>query len=330
MRDFQASKTFGLAQLSVGPVIFGSASIGGLYQNVSYQKAHSTLQAAWNSGIRCFDTAPEYGKGLSERRLGDFLRIRKEDSLLCTKTGEILQPGAHHNNASKFVGALPFHRVFDFSGSGIRRSLEDSLQRMGIDRVDLLLIHDLDPICLQQDYGNHYRSFIETGIQELNRLRSEDVVKGIGMGIKYTHHCNTLLELADFDCFMLQGAFTLLEQPGTEFIARCGRQNTGVFIAGPFASGILASGSVAGGYFHHAPAPELILNKVKKLEATCSDYNVPLSAAALQFPLRNPHVTSVVCGFHDTSQVQQVKQWLALDIPESFWSELQPAISAAS
>ena len=151
------------------------------------------------------------------------------------------------------------------------------------------------------------------------------------MGIKYTHHCDQLLDLADFDCFMLQGAYTLLEQPAKAFMETVRKaKRWRVFIAGPFASGILASGSAKGGYFHHSSAPETILEKVRRLETICHKFGIPLPTAALQFPLRNEHVTSVVCGFHEASQVLQAQAWLELETPESFWQELQDTTTLAA
>ncbi|MGY0215763.1 aldo/keto reductase [Endozoicomonadaceae bacterium StTr2] len=308
--------------LSIGPITFGGASIGGLYHAISDADAHNTLQTAWDLGIRSFDTAPEYGRGLSERRLGDFLRQKPDNSfILSSKTGEQLLPG-RGGKASKFIGSLPFSKAFDFTASGIVRGLEDSLQRLGLEQLDILLLHDLDSIILGDRFEAHFQQAIDSGFDALMRLRNEGRVKAIGLGVKCHQVCEQALDYADLNCFMLQGSYTLLEQPATAFIKRCGKEQRAVFIAGPFASGILASGPVAGAYFHHQPAPAKIIEKVKRIEKVCKQYKISLPQAALHFPLRNPDVTSVVCGFHSAEQVSQVCQWLNQNIPEALWQSL--------
>ena len=313
----------GASTVAVPPLIFGTASVAGLYQRVSATDARSTLEAAWSHGIRCFDTAPEYGMGLGERRLGDFLRDKPADEfLLCTKTGERLYP-EEKVNTDKFIDPLPFSCRFDFSAEGIRRGLEDTFQRLGMNRIDLLLIHDLDPVRLGADeYYRHLEVFRSSGLTELLNLKKQGIVQAIGMGIKYHPECVELLDWMPWDTFMLQGACTMLEQPGLNFIELCHKKNISVFIAGPFASGILATGSEKPGYFHHKPAPQPVQDKVREIETICQSYGVPLPAAALHYPLRFQGVTALVCGFHNVQQIEQACKWLNETVPEPLWQSL--------
>ena len=316
------SRSFSRSSLSFGPVTFGGSGLGGLYHSVSDAEAKRTLQAAWDKGIRSFDTAPEYGKGLSERRFGDFLRQQnKNDYILCTKTGELLLPESE-TKPGKFVDALPFHRVMDFSGSALRRGLEDSLQRLGLDHVDMLLLHDLDPVILKEDFETSFQCAMKDGLPTLLKLKEDGLIQAIGLGVKCYTVCQRALEYADFDCFMLQGNYTLLEQPADQFLHECGEQGRGIFIAGPFASGILATGVTPDAHFNHQAAPHDICAKVNRIENICLRYNTPLPAAALQFPLKNHNVTSVACGFHNAQQVEEVCHWLQQDIQKALWQEL--------
>ncbi len=316
------TRSFGRSSLTFGPITFGGAALGNLYHRITEEEAQQALQTAWHHGIRSFDTAPEYGKGLSERRFGDFLRHKdKTDYILCTKTGELLLPEPE-TKPSKFVDSLPFHRVMDFSGTALRRGLEDSLQRLGLDHVDILLLHDLDPIILKDDFESSFQCAMKDGLPTLLQLKEEGLIQAIGLGVKCHTVCERALEYADFDCFMLQGNYTLLEQPAEEFLTACGKNNRGIFIAGPFASGILATGVTPEAHFHHQPASADIRAKVSQIAAICEEYKTPLPTVALQFPLKNNNVTSVACGFDNAQQVEDACQWLQQDIPQALWQTL--------
>lgn len=318
----------GNTSLLVSEIGFGGASIGNLYQAYSEEEAKLTVTAAIDSGICYFDTAPEYGHGLSERRLGDVLRpYPKSDYVLSTKVGDFLY--AHHDvlpvETKWFVKPLPFHLKFDYSYDGVMRSFEDSLQRLGLNKIDMILVHDLDPVVHDANtFKQHFKTYIEGGYKALHQLRSEGVISAIGLGVKKWEVCVDVMQHGQYDCFMLQGNYTLLEQPAfEEFMPLCEKEHISILLAGPFASGILATGTKKGGYFHHQKANDIILAKVKKIEDICEHYAVSLQAAAIQFPMKHPVIASVVIGTSSPSSIERNRGYASENIPNSFWETLK-------
>ena len=291
----------------------GCAPLGGLYEAVSDAAAAETVAAAWQRGVRFFDTAPYYGSGLSERRVGAALRDRPRDEfVLSTKVGRLLEPNGKTD--SMFVGAPAAASVFDFSYDGALRSLEASLERLGLDRVDVALIHDPD---------DHYDEAVAGAYRALERLRGEGVVRAIGVGMNQTEVLVRFAHATDVDCFLVAGRYTLLDGGAlAELLPLCEEKGIAVIAAGVFNSGILASADGSGHYDYASPAPELVV-RVRALAAVCARWNVPLQAAAIQFPLGHPAVASVLVGCRSADEVDEDARLFELELPAGLWEELR-------
>ena len=322
-------RQLGSTSLFVTELSFGGASIGNLYNRCTNEAALETLSASWDLGIRYFDTAPEYGNGLSEHRMGNMLRDRPRDQyILSTKVGDLLY--AIHNQiplSNKFIDQLPFHLMYDYSYEGVMRGFEDSLQRLGLNQIDILLVHDLDPIIHDQEYFlHHFKTYMDSGYKALTKLREEGIIKAIGLGVKQWEVCAEAMKHGDYDCFMLQGNYTLLEQPALSgFMDDCIKKRISILLAGPYASGILATGPIKGAYFHHTEADECILKRVQRIQDICHSYNTPIQAAAIQFPLHHPAITSVVVGSASAQSMRDNVNYLTFNVPLVLWEELKSA-----
>ncbi len=310
---------------------FGAAPLGNLYKAMSNAAAQTALEAAWNAGIRYFDTAPLYGLGLSETRLNHFLYGRKRsDFVISTKVGRKL----HVSSPTKRTGIGKFFETpsrveeFDYTYDGIMRSLEDSLERLGLDSVDILFVHDVDVFTHKSQVARdaHVKTLMQSGYKALTRLREEKVVKAIGAGINEWQVAETLTRAGDFDLFLLAGRYTLLEQEALEsFLPLCEERGVGIVLGGPYNSGILASGPVKGACYNYDPAPKHILERVAKIEAICKSHKVKLAEAALRFPLHHPSVVSVIPGAVNPQQVALNIKTLGKKIPKALWKDLQSA-----
>jgi D-threo-aldose 1-dehydrogenase len=279
----------------------GTAPIGGLYAPVDDETAWETLDRAWELGIRTFDTAPLYGSGLAERRLGAFLQGKPRDAfVVSTKVGRLLS-----RDASGWEGAY-----FDFSYDGALRSLAESLERLGLDRVDIALLHDPD---------DHYEEALDGAFRALTRLRDERAVRAVGVGMNQTALLARFAREADPDCFLVAGRYTLLDRSATEeLLPLCGERGIDVIAAGVFNSGVLAGGST----FDYDIAPPEIVERVKRLRDMCARHGVPLAAAAVQYPLRHPTVNTIVVGCRTPAEVEADLHLSALDIPEALWEAI--------
>jgi D-threo-aldose 1-dehydrogenase len=319
-------RPLGLAPLAVSVLGFGAAPLGGLYQAVSAADAGAAVEAALTAGVTYFDTAPLYGHGLSEHRLGEALReVRRDDFVLSTKVGRLLRParGAVRSDGL-FENALPFDYVYDYSGDGARRSLEDSLQRLGLARVDIALIHDVVPRWHGAEFERRFRESMEGAYPVLAELRAAGVVRAIGVGVKDWDVCLRYLRAGDFDCVMLAGQYTLLCQDALpELLPHCARTGVGVLLAAPFNSGILATGAGPDARYFYQPAPPEILARTRRLEAVCRRHDVTLGSAALQFSLAHPAVSSVVPGARSRAEVDANVRLVRQPIPPDFWQELK-------
>lgn len=325
--NFIARRPIGRTEVSVTELGFGAAPIGNLYRFVSEAEARQTLEAALGAGIRYFDTAPYYGFGLSERRLGDAVRGRA-DAIVSSKAGRLLRPAELEETASErfgFRSPMPFEPVFDYSRDGILRSHEASLQRLGLARIDVLYIHDIGPQT-HADLDHHYRSQLIDGggLAALMELRDSGSVSAVGLGVNEIEVCLDLLEEATFDVILLAGRYTLLAQGGLEeLFPLCLSAGTSIVIGGPFNSGVLAAGSSQVSYYNYASVPPQVLERVQGLEQVCEAHGVPLAAAALQFPLAHPAVASVIPGFANAAEVQTGLEFFHFPIPGEFWSDLR-------
>ena len=303
-----------LEGLVPGPFVFGAAPIAGLFTPVSDQTAAATLAAAWAAGIRVFDTAPHYGVGVSERRLGSFLAgYPRDEFTVSTKVGRLLVPAAGDvQGEDGFYGIPALTRVRDYSRDGVRRSLEESLERLGLDRVDIALIHDPDDF-MEQAAGQAYPA--------LASFRDSGVVRAIGAGMNSASALAWLAERCDLDCVLVAGRYTLLDQAAaTELFPVCQRRDVAVLAAGVFNSGILARPD--DGTYDYAPAPPAVLARARRMRDACARHGVPLPAAALQFTLRHPAVTTAVIGARTAEEITLDVSYLETPVPDALWAEL--------
>ena len=293
----------------------GGGPLGGLFRHVPEEDACAAVERAWEHGLRLFDVAPLYGHGRAERLLGSVLRAKPRDSfVLSTKVGRLLRPTGG-SGRSDFADADPGREpVFDYSADGVRRSLEESLERLGLDRVDVVYIHDPE---------EHLDQAIGEAMPALTRLREEGVVAAVGVG---TNVASTLARFAgetDIDCALLAGRVTLLDRSGAdEALPRCAERGIAVVAGGVFNSGILADPSPAGTY-DYAPPDEALRRRADELGERCAAHGVPLAAAAMQFPLRHPAVAAVVVGVRSPAEVDADVAAFETEIPEQLWQELE-------
>lgn len=329
-----ASDTNPLNQRTARPVPltqmgFGGAPLGNLYRKVSDEDAQAALQAAFDAGIRYFDTAPQYGLGRSEYRFGEAIkRFGRENIQLSTKIGRLLLDCEPHEVTPEAFVDVPQKRiVFDYTYDGVMRSYEASRERIGVENADILLVHD---VCVfsqgsQEASDAKVRELFDGGgYKALSELRDAGEVAAIGAGVNEWQVCEKLLGLGDFDGFLLAGRYTLLEQEALDsFLPLCEKRDVGIILGGPYNSGILATGAVPGAKYNYADAPEHIMDRVRKIEAVCASHNTPLIAAALQFVLGHPCVKTVVPGAVNAQEVQANVALLEQEIPAGLWSDLR-------
>jgi len=308
-------RNIGTTSLKVTQLGLGTAPLGGLYKPVSDDDAFSTMASAWDSGIRFFDTAPQYGNGLSERRLGQFLATKnRDDFVLATKVGRLLRkPSEPAAEDEYYKGTPPERPVFDFSYDGVMRSVDESLARLGLTRIDMLHIHDPD---------NHFDAAIKGAYRALDRLRSDGTIAAVGAGMNQSEMLSRFAREGRFDCFLLAGRYTLLEQHSLdEFLPLCLEKKISVIIGGVYNSGLLANPS-AQAKFNYQDADPSLIDRARKLEAICIAHGVPLRAAALQFPLAHPAVASVLMGPRNAAELADNESMLSHKIPGVLWEEL--------
>ncbi|MFN8620976.1 MAG: aldo/keto reductase [Chloroflexota bacterium] len=325
-------RRIGTTSLEVTTLGFGGNALGNLYTTIDETEARDTVRAAWDTGVRYFDTAPMYGHGLSERRVGDALRsLPRDEVILSTKVGRLLVPYGKvppprptPKQGGIFTGELPFLPTFDFSYDATLRSFEDSLQRLGMNRIDILLIHDCDEWSQGPVYRQALRTVESGALKALRRLKDEGTIAAFGAGVNQAEACENLMDIGRFDVFMLAGRYTLLEQGGLDtFLPRCEREGVSVILAAPFNSGILVTGAVPGATYNYLEAPPEVLARVAAIERVCAAHGVPLAAAALQFVLAHPTVVTVIPGSRARAEAEQNAAWAAHPIPAAFWRDLR-------
>jgi D-threo-aldose 1-dehydrogenase len=308
---------------------FGSAPLGNLYRAVPDDEANAILVESWETGCRYFDTAPLYGLGLSETRLNRFLRgRRRDDYVLSSKVGRLLHacPPEQRTGIGKFFDTPSRREQYDYSHDGVMRSVEFSLERLGVDRIDILYAHDLDTFTHGSKEAMQVRleEFMASGYSALVSLRDQGVIKAFGAGVNEWQPAQWLAEHGDFDLFLLAGRYTLLEQESLEtFLPLCQKRGIGIALGGPYNSGVLATGAKPGAYYNYSEAPRAILDKVARIEAVCGRHGVKLVEAALQFPLLHPSVVSVIPGGQSVEQVRNNRAVLDADIPSALWHDLK-------
>ena len=320
-------RTVGKTGCTLPELGFGAAAMGNLYTAIDDAQAAATLAAALAAGFRYFDTAPHYGRGLSERRLGDGVRGR-QDVNVSTKVGRLMDPDSgitDDRERDGFHTAMPFRARYDYSYDGILRSHEHSLQRLGLARVDILFVHDIGRVTHGEADARYREQLIAGGgFRALESLRDQGAIAGFGLGVNEVEVCLDLMQAARFDVILLAGRYTLLEQGALDALfPACAAAGTSIVVGGPYNSGILATGSAAAGRYNYAPAPEAVLAKVRALETVAARHQVSLPAAALAFVLAHPLVTSVIPGIADPQQVSDTMRLYAEPIPSAFWTDLR-------
>jgi D-threo-aldose 1-dehydrogenase len=322
------ARPVGTTGLSVSAVGFGSAPVGDLRRAPTEAGAHALLQAAWDSGIRYFDTAPMYGAGLSERRLGDFLRDKpRGDYVLSTKVGRMLVPDREHA-LKAYDGdrrAMPFRYTFDYTYDAIMRSYEQSLQRLGLESIDILYLHDLGRAAQRERHEETMGQALEGGgVRALQSLRSSGAVRAIGAGVNEWQVLEQLMDEGRWDVFLLANRYTLLEQTPLEtFLPRCVREGVAIVDGAPLNAGILATGAIPGARYDYAPAPDAILDKVRRIEAVCRAHSVPMIHAALAFPLGHEAVVSIIPGPSTAGEFASNFAAYTTAMPDALWSDLK-------
>lgn len=320
-------RTLGRTGIDVATLGFGGAPIADLYEILDEETAIATVIAAVDSGVNLLDMSPLYGHGLSELRIGAALRhIPDANVVICTKVGRVTDPFAPPGDRAVFAGGLNHGVSIDYSYDGTMRSLEQSLLRLGRDRIDIALIHDVDGWTHGDLLEQRYAEAKEGAVQALTKLREEGSIGGFGIGINEADMAARFLCDCDLDVVLLAGRYSLLEQPALDnFLPMAEARNVGVILGGVFNSGILATGAVEGARYNYAPAPPEVLEKVRKLEEACGRYDVPLRQAAIRFVFGHPVVSAVVLGAARPSEVAAQVQDMQATIPAGLWTELRNA-----
>jgi D-threo-aldose 1-dehydrogenase len=321
VRTFE-KRRIGNTALEVTTLGLGGASLAGIFAPVPAEQARATVAHAFDAGITYFDTAPQYGLGRSEHLVGDVLRERSEPFVLSTKVGRLLKPvPPDRQDKGNWAEPLPFEQHYDYSYDAIMRSFEDSLQRLGLGAVDILYVHDIGTMTHGVEGNLPLWQQLETGgYKALRELRDTGVVKAIGLGVNEWQVLMDALALGDWDVFLLAGRYTLLEQTSLDpLMTECVRRQTSIVVGGPFNSGILVGGET----FNYAKAPADVVAKVRSIEAVCAEFNVPLPAAALQFPLTHPAVCNVLPGPRSPEELDGILAWWDATIPHELWSTLK-------
>jgi D-threo-aldose 1-dehydrogenase len=319
-------RTLGRTGLEVSILGFGTAPLGDLYARLDDSTAIATVERAFELSINLLDTSPLYGRGLAEHRCGSAMRrALRRDLVVCTKVGRWMDPFHQPDNSSGFVGGLPHRAVIDYSYDGTMRSVEQSLLRLGIDRIDLLLIHDVDVWTHGTDaIEDRFREAMEGAYVALDKLRAEGVVAGIGIGVNEAEMCVRFAKAGSFDIMLLAGRYSLLEQPALpEFLPLAQQQGIGVLLGGVFNSGILATGAIQGAKYNYRDAPPEILDKVARIGRVCAGHGVALPTAALHFALGHPAVVSLVLGGQSPQDVERNVAALHHEVPADLWADLR-------
>jgi D-threo-aldose 1-dehydrogenase len=308
-----------------GPLGFGGAPLGNMFAAVDEHTAEAAITAAWDNGVRYFDTAPHYGSGLSEHRFGRVLRRYDRDKfVLSTKVGRLFRadPKATKEDLENppFVDGLPFRAAFDYSADGARRSIEDSLQRLGLARVDIAYIHDIAEDMHGPKWEGLFDQAMKGAAAALTQMREEGVIRAWGLGVNRTEACQRALEQSDPDVFLLAGRYSLLDHSalGTLFPA-CAARGVHVVVGGPYNSGLLAGGA----HFEYDKAPPEMIRKRDRIAQVCADYEVDIRAAALQFCTAHPVVASVIPGSKNAGKIRVNADLMRRTIPAAFWEDLK-------
>ncbi len=323
MAEF-ARRQVGRTQLRVTELGLGCATLGGSQIGVARQAAEDIVAAAWAAGVRYVDTAPFYGVGQAERAVGDAMRDHPRDEwVLSTKVGRLLRPNPTGRHADGRHHPLPFDPVYDYSYDGIMRSFEDSFQRLGLARIDILYVHDIGVYQHgPEGHPPHMKALRDSGYRALEELRGSGTVQAFGIGVNEREVLLEAMEWGQWDAFLLAGRYTLLEQaPLDDLLPKCVAAGTSIVVGGPLNSGILAGRDT----WNYNPAPPEVVARVNAIAAICDSHNVPLPAAALQFPLAHPAVAAIIPGPRNADEFTQNLALLRHPIPAALWADLRQA-----
>ncbi len=318
--------------LEVTQMGLGGTGFGNMYQAMYDQEAVDTLSAAHEAGTAYVDTAPLYGFGLSESRLGKALTaVGRDNFVISTKVGySLVERTSDEPHKAPFVDAPPLDAIHDYSRDAVLRSIDESLDRLQTDHVDILLIHDPDEGATLWSPGadpfavSHFADVMEHTYPTLDELRSQKVIKAIGLGMNQWQMLAEFAKAGDFDCFLLAGRYTLLEQePLDSFLPLCAEKGIRIIVGGPYNSGILATGAIEGAHYNYGEAPEEILERVRGIEAVCGRHDVPLQSAALQFPFGHPAIATIIPGARSVEEIKTNAGYFEHAIPSDFWAELK-------
>jgi D-threo-aldose 1-dehydrogenase len=304
-----------------GPLGFGGAPLGNMFNVVDEETAHGALRAAWETGVRYFDTAPHYGSGLSEHRFGEVLRdFPREQFTLSTKVGRLLRPDPSRPENPPFVSGLPFRGEYDYGYDGVMRSIEDSYQRLGLAQIDIAYIHDIAADAHGDAWEGLFRTAMEGAARALTELREQGVIKAWGLGVNLTEPCERALEQSDPDVFLLAGRYSLLNQPALErLFPECERRGVHVVVGGPYNSGLLAGGR----NFEYQEAPPEMIAKRDRIAAICERHGADIRSAALQFCAAHPVVAAIIPGAKAGERVRENARLMAATVPAAVWAELK-------
>lgn len=302
----------------------GCSALGNLYKPLDDATATATVRRAIEQGVRYFDVAPHYGFGLAERRLGVALSsLDRSGLVLSTKVGRLLKPTTKTGVRHGFVDADPFEPIFDYGYDAVLESHRESRRRIGVDRIDILLAHDLGRDTHSAEFERHERDFVEGGYVAMRELKGAGEIDRIGIGVNEIEVCERLLDQVTLDVILLAGRYTLLEQGALDFLDRCAATGVEVIVGGPFNSGLLVETGAATRHYNYAPAPDALVRRADALAKTCNRLGVPLPAAALAFPFGHPAVACVLPGFGTPPHVDQFANWRDTAVPPALWAALQ-------
>lgn len=304
-----------------GPLGFGGAPLGNMFEPVDEETAQASLLAAWDTGVRYFDTAPHYGSGLSEHRFGEVLRrYPRDEFVLSTKVGRLLRPDESRPENPPFVDGLPFRVETDYSYDATMRSVEDSCQRLGLPRIDIAYVHDLAADHLGDAWEEQFEVARTGAFRALIELRDQGVIRGWGLGVNLTEPCIRALEQADPDVFLLAGRYSLLNQPALErLFPMCAERGVHVVVGGPYNSGLLAGGRT----FEYQEAPPEMIEKRDRIRAICESHGADIRAAALQFCAAHPVVAAIIPGAKRREKVEENARLMAATVSPAVWQELK-------
>ncbi len=313
--------------LKVPSLILGCSGMANMYHRMTNAEAIGIAEGAIELGYRGFDVAPHYGASLAEIRLGLALRsLERDDFVLSTKVGRLLYPRQEEGlqNGNEFYDENPMNRVFDYSYDGIMRSYEDSIRRLGTRRIDILYVHDIGTYAHGKtpEERQHFKTLCDSGFKALEELRKNGQIKAFGIGANEVDIMVEAMDYADMDIMLVAQRYNLLETHHEEFFQKCEQRNVSVAVAAPYASGVLVKKSITEGHYEYGSVPKEIFDRVMEIRKVCDAYDVPIGAAALQYPLRNKNVVAVVCGATSQKQASSNWEWAQTDIPEGLWKAL--------